>query len=158
MFGAMPTREKLNRMRADQRRKMLLLGAGGTTCAVCGHPKAGGRPLCEECLGTLPRADWDLLISDSDGFRQIVEAMTSGACKPGTPCKDRSPGSSSTADISPADKQEQFRLDMGNRSFGRNENGSACTDERTPASVLDILMKSKEFRQFIAEIVKAARG
>ena len=75
MFGAMPTREKLNRMRADQRRKMLLLGAGGTTCAVCGHPKAGGRPLCEECLGTLPRADWDLLISDSDGFRQIVEAM-----------------------------------------------------------------------------------
>ena len=58
----------------------------------------------------------------------------------------------------PADKQEQFRLDMGNRSFGRNENGSACTDERSPASVLDILMKSKEFRQFIAEIVKAARG
>ena len=45
----------------------------------------------------------------SPGLRQIVEAMTSGACKPGTPCKDRSPGSSSTTDISPADKQEQCK-------------------------------------------------
>lgn len=58
----------------------------------------------------------------------------------------------------PVEKQEQFRLQIGDRSFGRDETGLGSRAEKSPASVVDVLMKSKEFRQFIAEIVKAARG
>ncbi len=58
----------------------------------------------------------------------------------------------------PLEKQEEFRLEMGNRSFGRDEIGHRGKAEKSPASVIDILVKSKEFREFVAEIVKAARG
>jgi hypothetical protein len=58
----------------------------------------------------------------------------------------------------PVDKQEEFRLEMGNRSFGRDESGLDGKPEKSPASMIDILVKSKEFREFVAEIVKAAKG
>lgn len=58
----------------------------------------------------------------------------------------------------PVDKQEAFRLQLGDRVFGREEVGVGRKAAKSPASVMDILMKSKEFREFIAEIVKAARG
>ncbi len=58
----------------------------------------------------------------------------------------------------PVDKQEEFRLEMGNRSFGRDESGLDGKPEKSPASMIDIFVKSKEFREFVAEIVKAARG
>jgi hypothetical protein len=58
----------------------------------------------------------------------------------------------------PVAKQEEFRLEMGNRSFGRDESGFGGKADKSPASVVDILVKSKEFREFVAEIVKAARG
>lgn len=58
----------------------------------------------------------------------------------------------------PVEKQEEFRLEMGKRSFGRDESGFGGKAEKSPASVIDIFVKSKEFREFVAEIVKAARG
>ncbi len=58
----------------------------------------------------------------------------------------------------PLDKQEEFRLEMGNRSFGRDEIGLGRKNDKSPASLVDLLVKSKEFREFVAEIVKAARG
>jgi len=58
----------------------------------------------------------------------------------------------------PVDKQEEFRLEMGNRSFGRDERSLGGKTEKSPASLVDILVKSKEFREFVADIVKAARG
>lgn len=58
----------------------------------------------------------------------------------------------------PVDKQEAFRLQLGERTFGREEAGVGRKAAKSPASVMDILMKSKEFREFVAEIVKAARG
>ena len=59
----------------------------------------------------------------------------------------------------PVEKQEAFRLQIGERTFGREESGlSRRGSDKSPATVIDVLMKSKEFREFIAEIVKAARG
>ena len=60
----------------------------------------------------------------------------------------------------PVEEAGQIPLEIGGRSFGRDENSLGSKAERSPASVVDVLMKStyKEFRQFVAEIVKAARG
>jgi len=58
----------------------------------------------------------------------------------------------------PVEKQEEFRLEMGNRSFGRDESGLDGKAEKSPATMIDILMKSKDFREFLAVIVKAIRG
>lgn len=57
----------------------------------------------------------------------------------------------------PQELQDKFRLDIGERSFGREEHGIGKRDEKSPATVVDVLMRSKEFREFIAELVKAAR-
>lgn len=57
----------------------------------------------------------------------------------------------------PQDKQEEFRLTIGDRSFGHNDEGMAGLNEKSPATVVDLLVKSKEFRDFITEIVKAAK-
>jgi hypothetical protein len=92
MFGAMTTKDKLRRMRADRRRKMILLGAGGTVCAVCGGPKNEGWPLCDGCLGTLGPADRDILTSSYEGFRQVVEALRPSGMAPeasGRPTAER---------------------------------------------------------------------
>ena len=54
----------------------------------------------------------------------------------------------------PEEKQEAFRLLIGEKSFGRDE--APDGKERSPATVLDLL-KTKEVRDFIADIVKAAK-
>lgn len=53
--------------------------------------------------------------------------------------------------------QDKFRLDIGERSFGREEHRIGKRGEKSPATVIDVLMQSKEFREFIAELVRAAR-
>lgn len=59
----------------------------------------------------------------------------------------------------PVEKQEAFRLQIGDRTFGREESGlGRRAAERSPATLVDVLMKSKELRELIADIVKAARG
>ena len=57
----------------------------------------------------------------------------------------------------PQEQQDQFRVALGERSFGRDEGALGRHGEKSPATVIDMLMKSKAFRDFITEIVKAAR-
>ncbi len=57
----------------------------------------------------------------------------------------------------PESRQEEFRVLVGDRTFGREEQGLGRR-ERSPASVVDVLMKSKEFRQVMTELVKAAKA
>ncbi len=57
----------------------------------------------------------------------------------------------------PAEKQEEFRLQLAARSFGQTDE-QISRDDRSPATVIDVLLKSKEFRDFVTDIVKAARG
>ena len=56
----------------------------------------------------------------------------------------------------PEDRQQEFRLALGDRTFGREEQGFGRRD-KSPATVIDMLMKSKEFREFITEVAKAVR-
>jgi hypothetical protein len=53
----------------------------------------------------------------------------------------------------PVEKQEEFRLMIGERSFGREDLGYA--HKKSPATVVDVL-KSKELREFIIDVVKSA--
>lgn len=57
----------------------------------------------------------------------------------------------------PQEQQDQFRVALGERSFGREEGALGRRGEKSPATVIDMLMKSKEFRDFVTEMVKAAR-
>ncbi|MBK7833860.1 MAG: hypothetical protein IPJ56_16230 [Gemmatimonadetes bacterium] len=56
----------------------------------------------------------------------------------------------------PLEKQQEFRLTIGDRTFGHAEIPALST--KSPATTIDLLMKSKEFRSFIADLVKAARS
>ena len=51
------------------------------------------------------------------------------------------------------EKKEAFRLAIGEKSFGR-EAGEAG-DEHSPATVVDVLSKSKEFQEIIAQAVRS---
>jgi hypothetical protein len=57
----------------------------------------------------------------------------------------------------PQDLQDKFRLEIGERSFGREEQALSKRMEKSPATVIDVLMRSKQFREFITDLVKAAR-
>jgi len=57
----------------------------------------------------------------------------------------------------PEDRQQEFRLALGDRTFGREEPGFGRRD-KSPATVIDLLMNSKEFKAFISEVVKASRS
>jgi hypothetical protein len=57
----------------------------------------------------------------------------------------------------PQESQDKFRLALGELSFGREESGTSKRADKSPATVIDILMQSKEFREFVAELVRAAR-
>jgi hypothetical protein len=55
----------------------------------------------------------------------------------------------------PVEKQEAFRLELGERSFGGDDASLAPKSGKGPTSVVD-LMKSKELRDFVIDVVKAA--
>lgn len=55
----------------------------------------------------------------------------------------------------PQDKQEEFRLKVGERSFGQDDSGLNIND-KSPVAVIDIL-KSKEAREIIGDIAKTAK-
>lgn len=55
----------------------------------------------------------------------------------------------------PKEKQEEFRLTVGDRSFGHHE-AQPGIDAKSPATLLDLLSKHKEFQSIITEIVKEA--
>jgi hypothetical protein len=54
------------------------------------------------------------------------------------------------------EQQEEFRLKIGDRSFGHGD-GLGGLDAKSPATLIDIFLHSKEFRAFVAEIVKASK-
>ena len=56
----------------------------------------------------------------------------------------------------PKDKQEDFKLKIGERSFGMTQDLIDQHSVKSPKSVMDLL-KSKELREFIAEIVRAGK-
>jgi hypothetical protein len=56
------------------------------------------------------------------------------------------------------EKQEQFRLTVGDRSFGQPDESHFGSHSKSPATMLDLLLKSKEFRSLITDIVKAAKS
>lgn len=60
------------------------------------------------------------------------------------------------APLSP-EKQEEFRLSIGERSFG-NGDGLLALEAKSPATLIDVFLHSKEFRAFVAEIVKASKA
>lgn len=57
----------------------------------------------------------------------------------------------------PQDKQEEFRLTIGDRSFGHGNGTQDGVEKKSPATMVDMLKESKELRSFIAEMVKAAK-
>lgn len=58
----------------------------------------------------------------------------------------------------PSELQDKFRLEIGDRSFGRQDVGLSKRGDKSPATVIDVLSRSKEFREFVIDIVKAARN
>jgi len=58
----------------------------------------------------------------------------------------------------PAEKQEEFRLKIGDRSFGHRDDGVFVGDSASPATLLDLVLHSKEFKVLLAEVVKAAKA
>ena len=55
------------------------------------------------------------------------------------------------------DKRDEFRLKIGDRSFGQRFPEVTSGDIKSPVTILDLL-HSKDFRSFVADIVKAAKG
>jgi hypothetical protein len=53
--------------------------------------------------------------------------------------------------------QDKFREELGNRSFGVSGGDWQKVGERSPVAALDLL-KSKELRGFVTDIVKAAKS
>lgn len=58
----------------------------------------------------------------------------------------------------PIEKQEEFRIRVGDRSFGTSDDLIDSDSARSPKSVFDVALKSKELRAFVVEIIKATRG
>ena len=58
----------------------------------------------------------------------------------------------------PTEKQDDFRIRVGDRSFGTTDDliDSHTTD--SPKSVLDVAFKSKELSALIVNIIKATKG
>lgn len=53
----------------------------------------------------------------------------------------------------PEDKQQQFRLELGARTFGREERPLGRRGDKSPATLVDVLLSSKEFNKVVTEIV-----
>lgn len=59
----------------------------------------------------------------------------------------------------PTEKQEEFRMNIGERSFGHGD-GAFGGDTKSPATLVDVLLQtkeSKEFRALLTEIIKAMK-
>ena len=53
----------------------------------------------------------------------------------------------------PEDKQQQFRLEVGARTFGREELPLGRRGDRSPTGVIDVLVSSKEFNKLVTDII-----
>jgi len=60
----------------------------------------------------------------------------------------------------PTEKQEDFRMKIGEKSFGHGDGDHGGIETKSPATLVDVLLQakeSKEFRALITEIIKAAK-
>jgi 23S rRNA pseudoU1915 N3-methylase RlmH len=55
----------------------------------------------------------------------------------------------------PEEKQEEFRMTLADRTFGREDSSRHSKDDKSPVSAVELL-KSKELREFIRDIVVEA--
>ena len=53
------------------------------------------------------------------------------------------------------DKQDEFRLKIGDLTFGRHGENIKATDEKSPTTIADIIGKPKELSGLITDIIKA---
>jgi hypothetical protein len=58
----------------------------------------------------------------------------------------------------PAEMRQQFLLTVGDRSFGQPDESHFGTHTKSPATMLDLVLHSKELRSLITDIVKAAKS
>lgn len=58
----------------------------------------------------------------------------------------------------PTEKQEEFRLRVGDRSFGISNDLIDSHSSDSPKSVIDVALKSKELSALIVNVIKATRG
>lgn len=58
----------------------------------------------------------------------------------------------------PLEKQEEFRLRVGDRSFGISNDLIDSGTSNSPKSVIDVALKSKELSALIVDVIKAVRG
>jgi hypothetical protein len=62
--------------------------------------------------------------------------------------------------LSPTDPQNQFRIEVGGRSFGHLDADLRHHFRKSPATIIDLLAKDKDAQQFlrnlIAEVIKAS--
>ncbi|RII28386.1 MAG: hypothetical protein CXR31_00370 [Geobacter sp.] len=60
----------------------------------------------------------------------------------------------------PKEKREEFRITIGERSFGHGDGAHGIPDAKSPATLVDVLLQSKEskeFRSLLTEIIKAVK-
>lgn len=55
------------------------------------------------------------------------------------------------------DKQADFRIKVGDRSFGQGEGAHSELDAKSPTSVADIILNDPKMRSFIIDIIKATK-
>lgn len=58
----------------------------------------------------------------------------------------------------PSEKQEEFRLKIGERSFGTSQDLIDRHSIKSPSSLVDLIPKNKEAREFITELIKAIKS
>lgn len=58
----------------------------------------------------------------------------------------------------PSEKQEEFRLKIGERSFGTSQDLIDRHSIKSPSSMVDLIPKNKEAREFITEFIKAIKS
>jgi hypothetical protein len=52
----------------------------------------------------------------------------------------------------PQDKQEEFRLTIGDRSFGHGDGAYNGIDAKSPATAFDVLLENKQFVSLITTL------
>jgi FtsZ-binding cell division protein ZapB len=58
----------------------------------------------------------------------------------------------------PQQLQDKFRVDIGDRSFGHQDASLGHRADKSPATLVDALQKSKDLREFVVNIIKASRN
>jgi hypothetical protein len=58
----------------------------------------------------------------------------------------------------PDEMRQKFRLELGERMFGKDDVTLSRRADRSPATAIDVLLKNKELMKFLEEFLKARKG